>query len=62
MPITGDAGIGKMLIWQHVLQAARSSSRVLSCRPTLAESQPAFSAFEYLFGDVAEGIMLSAYP
>lgn len=59
LSITGDAGIGKTLIWQHVLQAARSSSRVLSCRPTLAESPPAFSVLEDLFGDVAEEIMLA---
>jgi DNA-binding CsgD family transcriptional regulator/tetratricopeptide (TPR) repeat protein len=59
LAITGDAGIGKTLMWQHVLQAARRSSRVLSCRPTLAESPLAFSALDDLFGDVAEEILLA---
>lgn len=59
LAITGDAGIGKTVIWQHVLDAARCSSRVLSCRPTLAESPLAFSALDDLFGDVAEEILLA---
>ena len=55
--ITGDAGIGKTVVWQHVLQAAGRSSRVLSCRPTPAERPLAFSALDDLFGDVAEEVL-----
>ena len=62
LAITGDAGIGKTLIWQHVVQAARRSSRVLSCRPTLAESPLAFSALDDLFGDVAGETLLALPP
>jgi DNA-binding CsgD family transcriptional regulator/tetratricopeptide (TPR) repeat protein len=51
--ITGDAGIGKTAVWQHVLQSAGRSSRVLSCRPAPAERPLAFSALTDLFGDVA---------
>ena len=51
--ITGDAGIGKTAVWRHVLQSAGRSSRVLSCRPALAERPLAFSALTDLFGDVA---------
>ena len=57
--ITGDAGIGKTMVWRHVLQAAGCSSRVLSCQPTPTERPLAFSALDDLFGDVA-GEVLSA--
>jgi DNA-binding CsgD family transcriptional regulator len=59
--ITGDAGIGKTVVWQHVLQAAARSSRVLSCRPAAAERPLAFSALNDLFGDVA-GEVLPSLP
>ena len=59
--ITGDAGIGKTVVWQHVLQAAGRSARVLSCRPALAERPLAFSALDDLFGDVF-GEVLPALP
>ena len=59
--ITGDAGIGKTAVWQHVFQAAGRSSRVLSCRPAPAERPLAFSALDDLFGDVA-GEILPALP
>ena len=52
--ITGDAGIGKTVVWRHVLQAAGCSSKVLSCQPTPTERPLAFSALDDLFGDVAE--------
>jgi DNA-binding CsgD family transcriptional regulator len=55
--ITGDAGIGKTVVWQHVLQGTARSSRVLSCRPTPAERPLAFSALDDLFGDVAEEVL-----
>lgn len=55
--ITGDTGIGKTIVWQHALQGARQSARVLSCRPVPAETPLAFSALDDLFGDVAEEIM-----
>jgi DNA-binding CsgD family transcriptional regulator/tetratricopeptide (TPR) repeat protein len=55
--ITGDAGIGKTMVWQHVLEVAGRSSRVLSCRPATAERPMAFSALDDLFGDVAEQVI-----
>jgi DNA-binding CsgD family transcriptional regulator len=55
--VTGDAGIGKTVVWRHVLQAAGRSSRVLSCRPTAAERPLAFSALDDLFGDVAGEVL-----
>ena len=55
--ITGAAGIGKTVVWRHVLQAAGQSYRVLSCRPTPAERLLAFSALDDLFGDVAEEVL-----
>lgn len=61
LAITGDAGIGKSTVWQHVLQVAGCSSRVLSCRPTAAERPLAFSALDDLFSDVM-GEILPALP
>ncbi len=55
--ITGDAGIGKTVVWQHLLQAASRSATVLSCRPAPAERPLAFSALDDLFGDVAEQVL-----
>jgi DNA-binding CsgD family transcriptional regulator len=55
--ITGDAGIGKTVVWQDVLQAAARSYRVLSCRPSPAERPLAFSALDDLFGDVADEVL-----
>ena len=57
LAITGDAGIGKSMVWQHVLQAAGRSSRVLSCRPDPVERPLAFSALDDLFGEVAEEVL-----
>jgi DNA-binding CsgD family transcriptional regulator/tetratricopeptide (TPR) repeat protein len=59
--ITGDAGIGKTVVWRHVLQAAGRSARVLSCQPAPAERPLAFSALNDLFGDVAAEV-LAALP
>jgi DNA-binding CsgD family transcriptional regulator len=55
--ITGETGIGKTIVWNHVAQTARQSSRVLSCQPTSAERSLAFSALDDLFGDVAEEVL-----
>ena len=55
--ITGDSGIGKTAVWQHVLQAAARSYRVLSCRPAPAEMPLVFSALDDLFGAVAEEVL-----
>jgi DNA-binding CsgD family transcriptional regulator len=57
LAIMGDAGIGKTVVWQHVLQAASPSSRVLSCQPTSAERPLAFSALDDLFGGVAGEVL-----
>jgi DNA-binding CsgD family transcriptional regulator len=55
--ITGDAGIGKTVVWRHVLQAVGQSCRVLSCQPTSAERPLPFSALDDLFGDVAGEVL-----
>ena len=57
LAITGDAGIGKTVVWQHVLQAVSRSSRVLSCQPTSAERPLAFSALDDLFDDAAGEVL-----
>jgi DNA-binding CsgD family transcriptional regulator len=57
LAITGDAGIGKTAVWQHVLQSAGQSSHVLSCQPTPAERPLAFSALDDLFGAAAADIL-----
>jgi DNA-binding CsgD family transcriptional regulator/tetratricopeptide (TPR) repeat protein len=56
--ITGDAGIGKTVVWKQVIQAAHPSSRVLSCQPASAEKPLAFSALDDLFGDVVEEVLV----
>lgn len=55
--VTGDAGIGKSMVWNHAVQASSSSTRVLSSRPIPAERPLAFSALDDLFGDVVEKIL-----
>lgn len=57
LAITGDAGIGKTVVWKHVAQTAGRLSRVLSCQPASAERPLAFSALDDLFGDVAGEIL-----
>lgn len=61
LAITGDAGIGKTVVWKHVLQAAGQSSVVLSCQPASAERPLAFSALDDLLSEVA-GEVLPALP
>jgi DNA-binding CsgD family transcriptional regulator len=55
--ITGDAGIGKTVVWRHLLHTADRSSRVLSCQPASTERPLAFSALDDLFGDVAGEVL-----
>ena len=55
--ITGDAGIGKTMLWNHSVEAARRSSRVLACQPAQAERSLAFSALDDLFGGAAEEVL-----
>ena len=57
LAITGDAGIGKTIVWERALQDAGRSFRVLSCRPAPAERPLACSALDDLFGDVAEEVL-----
>jgi tetratricopeptide (TPR) repeat protein len=57
LAITGDAGIGKTMVWKHVVRTSGSSAEVLSCQPTLAERPLAFSALDDLFGDVAGRVL-----
>jgi DNA-binding CsgD family transcriptional regulator/tetratricopeptide (TPR) repeat protein len=55
--ITGDTGIGKTVLLQHMVQAVSRSSRVLSCQPASAETPLAFSAVDDLLGDVAREVL-----
>jgi hypothetical protein len=53
--ITGDVGIGKTMMWKHLVHTALPPSfRVLSCRPSPSERPLAFSALDDLLGDVIE--------
>src|SRR5215469_12931339 len=55
--VAGDIGIGKTVVWKHVLRAGCAGSRVLSCCPAQAESPLAFSALDDLFGGVIEEVL-----
>lgn len=55
--ITGDAGIGKTVVWNQVVQAVSRSSPVLTCRPASAERPLTFSALDDLIGDVIEEVL-----
>jgi DNA-binding CsgD family transcriptional regulator len=48
--ITGEPGIGKTAVWEHVTRAVSRSARVLSCQPALAERPLAFAALDDLIG------------
>jgi DNA-binding CsgD family transcriptional regulator len=61
LAVTGDAGIGKTIVWKHVAQGLGRSSRVLSGRPAPAERPLAFSALEDLFGGMGDEV-LAALP
>lgn len=52
--ITGDTGIGKTVVWKHLVKTALPPSfRVLSCRPASSERPLAFSALGDLLGHAA---------
>lgn len=55
--ITGDAGIGKTVVWRHSVQIARRSTRVLVCQPAAAERPLAFSALDDLFAEVVDEVL-----
>lgn len=57
LAITGEAGIGKTMVWKHVVHTVGLSTRVLACRPAPAERPLAFSALTDLFGDVAGEVL-----
>ena len=53
--ITGDSGIGKTMVWKHLVKTALPPSfRVLSCRPASSERPLVFSALGDLLGHAAE--------
>ena len=54
LAITGDAGIGKTVVWKHSVQIARRSARVLVCQPASAEKPLVFSALDDLFAEVVD--------
>lgn len=55
--ITGEAGIGKTVVWRQVVKTVGSPARVLSCQSAPAERPLAFSALDDLFGDVAGEVL-----
>ena len=57
LTITGDAGIGKTVVWKHVLQSARGSVRVLACQPASAERPLTFSALDDLLAGVVNEVL-----
>jgi DNA-binding CsgD family transcriptional regulator/tetratricopeptide (TPR) repeat protein len=57
LAIAGSPGIGKTMLWRHMIRTAARSSRVLSCQPAPAEVPLAFSALDDLFGAVAAGVL-----
>jgi hypothetical protein len=57
LAITGDAGIGKSVVWKHSVQTACQSSRVLMCQPPSTERPLVFSALDDLLAEVAEEIL-----
>jgi DNA-binding CsgD family transcriptional regulator/tetratricopeptide (TPR) repeat protein len=57
LAITGDAGIGKTVVWKHSVQIARQSTRVLACQPASAERPLAFSALDDLFAEVVDEVL-----
>lgn len=59
LTITGDAGIGKTVVWKHSVQTAHRSSRLLACQPTSAERPLAFSPLDDPFADVVEDVLLA---
>jgi DNA-binding CsgD family transcriptional regulator len=61
LAITGEAGIGKTMVWKHVVEAAGRSFKVLACQPAPAERPLAFSALDDLLGDAAREVS-SALP
>jgi DNA-binding CsgD family transcriptional regulator len=57
LAISGDPGIGKTVVWNHIVQAASRSSCVLLCRPASAERSLAFSALDDLLSDVVQDVL-----
>jgi DNA-binding CsgD family transcriptional regulator len=57
LAITGEAGIGKTVVWKHSVRTTYQSSRVLTCQPAAPERPLAFSALDDLFAEVADEIL-----
>ncbi len=56
--LEGSAGIGKTTVWLRGLELARERGfRVLSCRPSPAETPLAFSALGDLLGELGEEVL-----
>jgi DNA-binding CsgD family transcriptional regulator len=55
--ITGAPGIGKTAVLDYLTQTMSRSSRVLSCRPALAERPLGFAALDDLLGDLTEEVL-----
>ncbi len=57
LAITGDPGIGKTVLWKHIVQEIGPSSRVLCSQPTSMERPLVFSVLNDLLGEVARDVL-----
>jgi len=61
--LQGEAGIGKSTLWLGGVEAARERGfRVLSCRPSEAETRFSFAGLTDLIGDVVEAALPELPP
>ena len=56
--LVGEPGIGKTTLWLAAVDAARARGyRVLSCRPSAAETESSFVSLADLLSDVADDVL-----
>ena len=61
--LVGEPGIGKTTLWLAAVDAARARGyRVLSCRPSAAETESSFVSLADLLSDVADDVLPELPP
>jgi DNA-binding CsgD family transcriptional regulator len=61
--LVGEPGIGKTTLWLAAVDAARARGyRVLSCRPSAAETESSFISLADLLSDVADDVLPELPP
>ena len=61
--LAGEAGIGKTTLWAAGIEAAAERGyRVLSCRPSEAETRYSFAGLTDLLGDEADEVIAELPP